>query len=566
MGISIFLFQDNDGLPIYEELKHGTNPFISDTDNDGIKDGEEINVYFTNPKTEDTDKDNLTDYKEIFIYLTNPLESDTDNDNLNDYEEIQVYKTNPNNMDIDGDELLDGEEIKKYGTNPFSADSDNDGIYDGEEIKKYETDPLKIDTDDDGLKDIEEIKNYGTDPTYFDTDNDDLSDYEEIKIYRTNALNWDSDDDGLSDDKEIKYSTNPLNNDTDGDGLKDGTEVAIYGTNPLFQDTDKDYLSDGYEIKIGTNPTHDWRDQYNEEAFLSALSRHLRNKILYIVQNFTDYNSSLDKIWNILSWIDENIEYNYTKAENDIYKIQAANDTIFYHSGICSDYAILSGALLLEANVSPIYMLDIEFIETGLGHAAVAIKLDEEFFVLDQHLPLQHIGSYYWDWVRQNKTISNITFYSITLNENREPIINGLWTWDWETIKQTNYNITEKDIDEIKELTKKKFLELYPYYKEDIRLEKLAEKQYESLKETGDYADDAYLPRGFKKGQMLYYHSSLYHPKIAEKIIEWKLKEWEDLIIKYNKFYIVTGERDEIKIYREVHEFKEIMMIIIIAK
>jgi len=42
---------------------------------------------------------------------------DTDNDGLFDREEVEVYKTDPLNFDTDGDGFLDGDEVKA-GYNP----------------------------------------------------------------------------------------------------------------------------------------------------------------------------------------------------------------------------------------------------------------------------------------------------------------------------------------------------------------------------------------------------------------------------------------------------------------
>jgi hypothetical protein len=56
---------DNDGLTDVEEAALGTNPFLQDTDGDGLLDGEEVNVYFTNPLLKDSDKDGYNDNVEV---------------------------------------------------------------------------------------------------------------------------------------------------------------------------------------------------------------------------------------------------------------------------------------------------------------------------------------------------------------------------------------------------------------------------------------------------------------------------------------------------------------------
>lgn len=63
---------DSDGLTNLEEYQNGTNPSISDTDSDGLTDGEEVNSYGTNPNLADTDGDGVNDGIEI-ANETNPL-------------------------------------------------------------------------------------------------------------------------------------------------------------------------------------------------------------------------------------------------------------------------------------------------------------------------------------------------------------------------------------------------------------------------------------------------------------------------------------------------------------
>jgi len=55
-----------------------TGILVPDSDNDGLKDGEEY-IYGTNPTSPDTDRDGLSDKEEISRNL-NPLSADTDGD------------------------------------------------------------------------------------------------------------------------------------------------------------------------------------------------------------------------------------------------------------------------------------------------------------------------------------------------------------------------------------------------------------------------------------------------------------------------------------------------------
>ena len=243
---------------------HGTNHGkeknkTKDSDNDGLNDYDENNVYFTDPLNPDTDGDGLTDGGEVLDNLTDPLEVDTDGDGLNDYDEIYVHGTDPLSADTDGDGLTDGEEIDTYGTDPFDSDSDDDKLTDMQEIRHYLSNPLTNDTDGDTILDWEEVF-WGsdasiTDPLSVDTDGDGLTDHNELHLNKTDPLDPDTDSDGMTDGDEVLiYITDPLNPDSDGDGLKDGNEVLFYGSDPGLLDTDGDGLGDGKEVWLGYDP------------------------------------------------------------------------------------------------------------------------------------------------------------------------------------------------------------------------------------------------------------------------------------------------------------------------
>ncbi|HLD60636.1 MAG TPA: hypothetical protein VJA27_00685 [Patescibacteria group bacterium] len=67
----------------------------------------------------DTDKDGLDDIREQEIG-TNPNHTDSDSDGLSDGDEVIVWKTNPLNEDSDGDTHADGKEVAN-GYNPLGA-------------------------------------------------------------------------------------------------------------------------------------------------------------------------------------------------------------------------------------------------------------------------------------------------------------------------------------------------------------------------------------------------------------------------------------------------------------
>ncbi len=299
---------DEDGLTTLTEITAGSDPFIVDTDCDGLDDNQEILVlsdglvsFYSNPSLKDSDFDGLSDKTEHILEL-DPLNPDQDGDSLLDGWEYFASEigwnsgndivdsifadpetpcsTNWFDMDIDNDGLSNSCESFAF-TNPYSSDTDGDGLRDDEEVINgldptssvegfldFDEDGLSTsleieigtfyniaDSDGDGLTDGEEYLGYRTDPLDVDTDNDNVEDGIEIYILHSNPNNPDTDGDQLTDDLERYFSTDPNNEDTDGDGLLDFAEIYTHGTDPLDVDTDGDGWKDGYEVySSGTNP------------------------------------------------------------------------------------------------------------------------------------------------------------------------------------------------------------------------------------------------------------------------------------------------------------------------
>lgn len=136
-----------------------TDPRI--TDHNAIIEGATLETVA--PKS-DTDNDGLPDAweTEVFGNLTQTATGDPDGDGLTNAEEF-TNNLDPTRADPDNDGLTDSEEFKSSHTNPFIADTDGDGLTDGAEVKTYHTDPLKRDTDNDGVADGAEVT-AGTNP------------------------------------------------------------------------------------------------------------------------------------------------------------------------------------------------------------------------------------------------------------------------------------------------------------------------------------------------------------------------------------------------------------------
>lgn len=103
------------GMTIAYHFGTGSNPLMTDTDGDGLEDGEEV-VIGTAPAAVDTDNDGLSDYWE-YQHGLDPLSPSGDNGS---------------DGDPDGDHLTNARELA-YGTNPSSPDTDSDGLPDCDE-------------------------------------------------------------------------------------------------------------------------------------------------------------------------------------------------------------------------------------------------------------------------------------------------------------------------------------------------------------------------------------------------------------------------------------------------
>ncbi len=130
-------FRIVDDFDMKSIIRTATITVLPDNDGDGIIDSEDP----------DDDNDGLLDIDEINIHGTDPFNSDSDFDGLTDFVEVDPSGpgTSPLIADTDMDGLLDGQEID-LGTDPLNYDTDGDGISDGIEVNLTHTDPLNPDT------------------------------------------------------------------------------------------------------------------------------------------------------------------------------------------------------------------------------------------------------------------------------------------------------------------------------------------------------------------------------------------------------------------------------------
>lgn len=276
-----------------------SNPNLSDSDNDGLSDREEREVWFTLPSEADTDEDGLTDPEEVReLQLTLTINGVT--------EDFALRDLNPRHYDTDGDRIADGAEVNgDIKTHPGRPDTDSDGLLDRNEIDGLDingvqiiiagslatSNPTERDTDGDLFDDAEELAghsvttyvnpgtvdrqetNVQTLPNRDDTDGDGLSDFEEVNEWNTDPSVDQTDDDTLSSGNNagdiqdrleagFRYPSSPNIGDTDGDGCGDFQEIFEYNTNPVeaepncdqesFEDNDLDGdgMNDNWEAEF----------------------------------------------------------------------------------------------------------------------------------------------------------------------------------------------------------------------------------------------------------------------------------------------------------------------------
>jgi hypothetical protein len=211
---------DGDGLPDTLEARLGSDPLHTDSNEDGVPDGQE-----------DSDGDSISDRDEVATEL-DPLRADSDLDGIADAEEA-THGTNPQRADTDGDGLWDAAELAA-NTDPTSADSDGDWLVDGLELA-LALDPLSVDSDGDGLGDGSE-----------DPDGDTLSNVIEILGSRTDPGRADTDADAYRDDAD--NCPRASNDQSDRAGIETGSSADGMGDACQCGDLNGDGATDPADV------------------------------------------------------------------------------------------------------------------------------------------------------------------------------------------------------------------------------------------------------------------------------------------------------------------------------
>ncbi len=359
------------------------------------------------------------------------------------------------------------------------------------------------------------------------------------------ATNRDTDGDGLYDFYEDLIGTDKFNADTDGDGLSDGEEVLKYGSNPKSSDSDSDGLNDRYEVRvINTNPVMNWREGFDTEAFKSGLCGAMLAPVKHLSRPLKG-NTTSDTAWNILKWVDEHIEYNDTKALISKTELQSPVETVNKGDGICSDYALLTASLLLNLDINPVYILNIKLYkdsESG-GHAAVAVELNGDYFILDQHLPVMHIASYYYKNLYNCEEIQRIDIYEVTLSGEKVNVSKTESLYGYQ-LRDKLYQVTEMDIEDIEDSTAGIITQNYLWYSEDASLSGCTDEALQCSLEDNDECS-VYLPSEFSEGLFLSFSipAYRYNPLLCDKEVEWYIDSFDVDMSIYDRFFVQAGMR-----------------------
>jgi len=229
----------------------------------------------------------------------------------------------------------------------------------------------------------------------------------------------------------------------------------------------------------------------------------------------------LDSSWNVLEWVEKNIEYDSWKAllpsptilirgkevivQNPERFYQTPYETVKLRKGICGDYAILIAALLMNLGCEP-FLIRFEFEGENAGHLSAAILLDQ-YYVLDQNLPPADLGSYYRKWLKEGKRINEGYIYSRGIQVGKLTA---------EEMREFDHELSESDIRALRDMVRN---ELRQRMKEDPSIP-VGYIEYAKLKITLQNYAELYTPAFSEKFAEMIAKDILENLKKSER--DWK--------------------------------------------
>lgn len=204
-------------------------------------------------------------------------------------------------------------------------------------------------------------------------------------------------------------------------------------------------------------------------------------------------------------------------------------ETVLNGTGVCRNFAILTAGLLLAMDYSPVYILDIIYENSSeIGHTVAAVKINGEYFVLDQLPPIFSLWSYIKYQAEEEGTpIYNITVYEISKGD------------EFAGVKEVGViNATEIELEcSATEESNKGGLGCYKVSNNDMKtivsdLRKIIDDN--TRLNWGYSLSDEYLPRKFESGVIWYlrYPEYWYHPAVHREFaryIFWEITNSKDI-------------------------------------
>ena len=110
-----------------------------------------------------------------------------------------------------------------------------------------------------------------------------------------------------------------------------------------------------------------------------------------------------ESAWNVLAWEEGHLGYDWGRRDALVggvsLPVQPPSVTVERGRGVCVDYAVLTAGILAYMGY-PVYVFEMNFTGPGgvVGHAAAAVRIGGEYYMLDQRLPPLPLGAYYDYW------------------------------------------------------------------------------------------------------------------------------------------------------------------------
>ncbi|MBA2863980.1 transglutaminase-like domain-containing protein [Methanococcus maripaludis] len=238
----------------------------------------------------------------------------------------------------------------------------------------------------------------------------------------------------------------------------------------MYQDQLEEYfgdLLDGSEhisytvevpdvLDVNSDPYDELRD-YNGDYVVDMYDNSLYYLQPYYLDQINDnFANSLkgdslsESAYNILLWEESNIDYDYAKYNqvNSNYDVELRSPYETYRDkkGICSEYALLTSAILLKQGYTP-YIFDMDD-KNGNGHAFCAVKIGNEFYAIDQITPVRDVvDNIQWFKINYSMDLGDIRYYKFEKNKNTTEITENVIYCPEGTTIQKMPQLTTLDMD-----------------------------------------------------------------------------------------------------------------------